>query len=958
MDLDSSEKCTGHGAPVECITLSSSHGRPGKIYFRCSRPLKERCKYFRVLPSTTAPNRSIHNNRALNEAFEGGGVRKSNPTQRRKNLENSLFRADDSEVGNIPKCRCGSVAARRTVRKEGRNKGKIFFACQKPVGQQCGFFEWDNHPDHPNQGQSQNPQHGNHQKVSVQQNPRTIIVGPAGGEVQAEEIPFVVPGGPPGCQCDLPAVEYTVKKQGPNRGRKFFVCQLPREKKCRFFQWADEVGQKRSAGAAHQDSSGAVSSHTAKRQKKMTGTVIDMSMDEIDSFKFIMYSRFPASLKDAIKQYKGLRIEKCNKLGAEEVIIPLDKVQHFETLVTTCAGAVVERNISDDLLRRVMKYSEEEIQRQKRDLIKTSLDEILPPLMCEKLMQFQWEGVNFALKRGGRCLIGDDMGLGKTLQAIAVARIYMTNWPLLIICPSSLRINWKEELLNWLGSDLDEEDILVMMTGKDTTKNIHRVNIVSYDLVRKIPRTSLSKCQFIIADESHYLKSGTAKRTQAVVPMLKAAKRAILLSGTPALSRPVELFSQINALAPGLFPDYHEYVQRYCNAHYGFFGYDVSGASNLQELNILLRGSVLIRRKKEDVLTQLPDKQRQVIWVQTKSKVMKELTSVHSKLLAAKDAVNSASNESQAMSLQMAVRAAQNELYSLTGQAKLDSILEFCRDTAESGCKFIVFAHHALVMGPIFDYVTQKLRLDAIRIDGNTKQESRQSLCSKFQTDPSCKVAVLSITAAGVGITLTEAKVVLFAELYWNPGSLLQAEDRAHRIGQKDCVLVQYLLAKNTIDESMWETVRKKLHVVGHSLTGTAGRMEVGKEKNEKETDKRGGIESYFKKAPKKNPRREVEETDEEVEDDIDEAPVEDFESPQSTSGTPPESRKNDRHGDDNNSSTIVFPTRMAQLQRDPRDFMTTCDSNSEKNVALQRRVDADRALAEKLRAEFNKDVL
>ncbi|KAI0560478.1 Helicase [Gracilaria domingensis] len=927
MNLEPNEKCTGHGEPVERVILTPSSRKPGKTYFRCSRPLNERCQYFRMGPANNASTGGNQNNRSHEGARQRDGGAVSNNLQRQLNFENSSLFGNGPSPENNPNCKCGSAAAHRTVRKQGRNKGRKFYTCPKPVGEQCGFFEWDNTPVNANQEQQSQ------------------------GAFQRTE---TAPVEPPKCQCDLPASDFIVRKPGRNQGRKFYTCSKPREKRCGYFEWAEDVSKKRTATAAHHSSSNAITAQPAKKQKHNPSDVIDMKMEEIDSFKFILYARFSQELKDAVKQYEGLRIEKCEMLGAEQVIIPLEKVYRFESFVKNCVGAAVERDISDDLLRRLMKYFQKENERQRREVIKAPLDEILPPLVCEKLMQFQWEGIHFALKRGGRCLIGDDMGLGKTLQAIAVARIYMKNWPLLIICPSSLRHNWKDELLNWLSNDLDEDEILVMMTGKDTAKAIRRVNIVSYDLVRKIPRTSLSKCQFVVADESHYLKSGTAKRTQAVVPLLKNAKRAVLLSGTPALSRPVELFSQVNAIAPDLFPDYQEYVQRYCNAHYGFFGYDVSGASNLQELNTLLRGSILVRRTKEAVLTQLPDKQRQVMWVQTKSKIMKEVAVVSDKLLKAREAANAAVNEDQAMRLRMAVRAAQNELYSLTGQAKIESVLEFCRDTSEAGCKFIVFAHHALVMDPIYDYVTMKLKLDAIRIDGNTKQDSRQSLCSKFQTDPNCKVAVLSITAAGVGITLTEAKVVLFAELYWNPGTLLQAEDRAHRIGQKDCVLVKYLLAKNTIDESMWGTVRKKLHVVGHSLTGAAARMEVGKEQNES-SNKSVGIESYFKKVSKNPHRREVEDTPEDI-DVFHEDPDEDPEASYPESRTPTQIRENNVRSEGKQGSPIMFPTRMDQLGSN--ELINLVGSNEEYKPVVQRRIDADRALAEKLQAEFNKEIL
>lgn len=541
----------------------------------------------------------------------------------------------------------------------------------------------------------------------------------------------------------------------------------------------------------------------------------------------------PAAVKEAVIKFNDANAEACNKktsFGEVQAKIPVTKVAEFETFIQAHSpGVELDFDTPRSVLDRLNIYHNSEVQREARgDVIKRPLDELLPSKVGSSLMEFQWHGVHFAMKHGGRCLIGDDMGLGKTIQAIAVARVYMNDWPLLIVCPSSLRLNWKEEILRWLGDDVVEQDIQVYMTGKDAKKSLKRVNIASYDLIRKIPASNLERCQFIIADESHYLKSCNAQRTKIVTPLVKRARRALLLSGTPALSRPVELFSQVNAIAPNLFPCYNDYVIRYCNARQTYWGFDVNGSSNLEELHTILTGTILIRRKKDDVLTQLPEKIRQVTWVETKSSVMRLVEQKHVEFEDAKKAANEASSPEEANGLSMRVKGLQNELYALTAEAKIDSILEFCKDTAESGCKFIVFAHHTKTIDRLDEYVRTKLKLGLIRIDGNTAQADRQALCKKFQQNTNTyRVALLSITAAGVGLTLTKATCVLFAELYWNPGTLLQAEDRAHRIGQRNSILVTYLLAKKTIDESMWKTIRRKLTVVGQSLTGTAAKMEA-----------------------------------------------------------------------------------------------------------------------------------
>lgn len=792
---------------------------------------------------------------------------------------------------------------------------------------------------------------------------------PAGGAALAGVTAAGAEEGGPKCRCGEHAVKRTVRKEGPNKGKEFFVCRKPQGEQCRYFEWASavvagskrggdawdkgnwEVGKREAVRQGRGDESQSV-----KRPRSGGSGEIEVTLESMDAVSFQLGFNVSKKLKRVVMNFEGLRSQKTGFLGVEKVVVQIERMAEFEMYLEASTGMGLMYKIPQTSMARIIAFREAERNREHTgDVVKTSLDKILPPIMCEKLMDFQWDGIHFALKRGGRCLIGDDMGLGKTIQAIAVAKVYKADWPLLIVCPSSLRLNWKEELLRWLEDDLQEFEVNVIMTGKDIENPFERVNIVSYDLLRKIPAHSLHLCKFIIADESHYLKSISAKRSQALTPLIKAAKRALLLSGTPALSRPVELFPQINAVCPVLFPYYQEFVQRYCAAHMGRFGYDVSGASNLDELHILLRGSVLIRRKKEEVLSQLPEKQRQVIWVQTKAASMRKVAHSMAEFEAVKAAADNANSEAESATLQNAVKKVQNELYALTGEAKLDSVMEFCKDTAETGCKFIVFVHHAEVMDQLDDYISTKLKLSRIRIDGKTAQGARQGLCRDFQEDPSCRVALLSITAAGVGLTLTKATVVLFAELYWNPGSLLQAEDRAHRIGQRDCVLVKYLLAKQTLDEPMWNTVRRKLTVVGHSLTGAAARMDLTENKDTKEPTE-GRTEQFLK--PKSNLEKNGTRR---TTDDDDVVEIVDEPTPTPHSSLSAEDAKQQSNKTAKNE--IVFPTSLREVEvvslpSHTEGYLSeVCslhDLDLKQARTRQAQVDADVAFAQKLQAQFD----
>uniref|UniRef100_A0A8C3HJ49 SWI/SNF-related matrix-associated actin-dependent regulator of chromatin subfamily A-like protein 1 n=1 Tax=Chrysemys picta bellii TaxID=8478 RepID=A0A8C3HJ49_CHRPI len=368
------------------------------------------------------------------------------------------------------------------------------------------------------------------------------------------------------------------------------------------------------------------------------------------------------------------------------------------------------------------------------------------------LMPFQREGVNFAISREGRLLLADDMGLGKTIQAICIAAYYRKEWPLLVVTPSSVRFTWAE-------------------------------------------------------DESHFLKNTKTARCQAAMPLLKAAKRAILLSGTPAMSRPAELYTQIVAVRPTFFPQFHSFGLRYCDAKKMPWGWDYSRSSNLGELKLLLEESVMIRRLKSDVLSQLPAKQRKMVVVAPEGMNAKTKAELAATAKEMSKGYKSKQQEKEALLL----------FYNRTAEAKIRSVIEYILELLESGRdKFLVFAHHKIVLNAISKALENK-HVGYIRIDGSTSSAERQSLCQKFQFSEKHSVAVLSLTAANTGLTLSSADLVVFAELFWNPGVLIQAEDRAHRIGQTSSVNVHYLVAKGTADDYLWPMIQEKIKVLGEA---------------------------------------------------------------------------------------------------------------------------------------------
>ncbi|RXM33969.1 DNA annealing helicase and endonuclease ZRANB3 [Acipenser ruthenus] len=380
---------------------------------------------------------------------------------------------------------------------------------------------------------------------------------------------------------------------------------------------------------------------------------------------------------------------------------------------------------------------------------------VLPEKLRQRLMSFQKEGVKFAISRNGRCMIADEMGLGKTIQAISVAYFYKQEWPLLIVVPSSLKYPWIEEMEKWIP-ELNPDDINLIDNKVDIGRiSTSKVTVLGYGLLTSDAKTLVDalhkqKFQVIVVDESHYLKSRNAARSKILVPIVQKAARAILLTGTPALGRPEELFMQIDALYPRRFGTWIDFAKKYCNAHVRFFGqrrqWDSRGASNLDELHQRL-SKIMIRRMKDQVLTQLPPKIRQRIPFDLPKEGAKEATASFEeweKLMRALDSGTTGTDNSFVEVMGLITR-----MYKQTATAKAGAVKDYIKMMLENEkLKFLVFAHHLTMLQACTEAVIEA-KVRYIRIDGSVPSSERIHLVHQFQNDPDTRVAVLSIQAAG-----------------------------------------------------------------------------------------------------------------------------------------------------------------------------------------------------------------
>lgn len=313
------------------------------------------------------------------------------------------------------------------------------------------------------------------------------------------------------------------------------------------------------------------------------------------------------------------------------------------------------------------------------------------------------------------------------------------------------------------------------------------------------------------------------------IPAIRA-KRRVFLTGTPLVNRPIELWPIVRSLDPnGLGKSWRAYVTRYCAGHETRYGWDVSGASNLDELQTKLRATFMVRRLKSEVLRDLPPKVRQVIDVPADG--MRHLLQAEEALFAAHRAVIEklqASVDELREQGGEAYNAAVEQLRTATGVAfeemararldlavaKLPFVIEHLEAVVESTGKCVVMCwHHEVV-----DALLAHFGRNAVAVTGKVAIADRQAAVERFQTDPSCTVFVGTIKAAGVGLTLTAASTVVFAEQWWVPGDITQAEDRCHRIGQVNSVLVQHLVVDGSLDATQARVVVAKQAVIDRAL--------------------------------------------------------------------------------------------------------------------------------------------
>jgi SNF2 family DNA or RNA helicase len=405
-----------------------------------------------------------------------------------------------------------------------------------------------------------------------------------------------------------------------------------------------------------------------------------------------------------------------------------------------------------------------------------------------------------------RFILADDMGLGKTTSTV-IASMESGAKKVLIVCPASLKINWKREIENY------SDDYILVVEGKKWGSTF-KYYIINYDILKNFHTTENSEeseayqiivnegFDLAIVDEAHYISNSQAQRTKLLNDILAKIPKVWLLTGTPMTSRPINYYNLLKIVNSPLTLNWKSYVMRYCKGYQFRVGgrkiWNTSGASNLDELREQTKGIVL-RRLKTDILD-LPEKIISPIWLELKNSFYDdELTEFLRLSEENKD------KESITVTLNRLMKLRQ-----LIAIEKVEHTCELIDKVLEQDRKVIVFTNFTMSL----DMLHERYKKKSVVLDGRMSKDRRQESVDRFQNEDKVKIFIGNIKAAGVGITLTAADTVIMNDLSFVPADHSQAEDRAYRYGQKNSVLVYYPVFENTIEMTIYNILQKKKDVI------------------------------------------------------------------------------------------------------------------------------------------------
>ena len=482
-----------------------------------------------------------------------------------------------------------------------------------------------------------------------------------------------------------------------------------------------------------------------------------------------------------------------------------------------------------DEVRRMIsqadKNKKEEIEIQaKAEVIKNSFESNLDTTGIKgEPYPYQKVGMEFFLNNKGRAILSDDMGTGKTLQSLGYAHL-AGHKRILVVCPASVKFAWEVEVAKWTSF---KSFVMSSQTDPKSVPANTNVVIINYDILKKfIDSLKKVKWDCMVCDEAQYVKEKSSIRSKMVKELSRGIPSVIMLSGTPMMSRPIELYNILSIIDPYNWNNYYDYARRYCDGKMGYWGFEAKGATNLPELSKRI-SRYFLRRTKDQVLKFLPPKNRiftPVELVGDASESYYKASESFSRFLKE----NKGKKDKEiAKSLQAEKLVKINYLREISAMGKLDAAKELIRNIIDAGEKVLVFSSFNAPLEELHDEF-----MDSVLILGSTDVEDRGPMVKKFQENPDVKVFLGGFLSAGTGITLTAASNVILLDYPYRPADTEQSIDRAHRPGSTaESINIYQLHSFNTIDDFMKKLLEKKQKifdkVVNSQVCGEKGEIDV-----------------------------------------------------------------------------------------------------------------------------------
>jgi SWI/SNF-related matrix-associated actin-dependent regulator of chromatin subfamily A-like protein 1 len=459
---------------------------------------------------------------------------------------------------------------------------------------------------------------------------------------------------------------------------------------------------------------------------------------------------------------------------------------------------------------------------------------------------YQEEGVRRIQKFGGRALLGDEMGLGKTPQALWWMERYLGPGPVLIICPATLTENWRREVAKHTGRGAA---VLGGLTPprRGLRAGPRDIFIINYDVLAPRRRRGGGayegwvftlrdlRPRLLIVDEGQYIRGRHSARGRAVREIGAGVPHVLVLGGTACLEhRPFDVFPAAHLLWPERFPSAHLFGLKYCGAVKEYGAWDYRGASHTDVLYRVLRKAGLIRRRKRDVLRDLPPKTRQVVPLTLPDAARKVYDALADNARRRSRALEAELTKAKKARTRRKLRAERYGLVSSlrerTARLKLGLVTRWLEDFLESGEKLIAFGIHHSVLRPLLRHFGHRAAL----VDGSVTGRARQAALDRFNKDPSCRLLLGHVEAAGTGWSCTATSSVALLELPWGPATVLQCEGRVEGIGRGVAGRGAYsymLVAEDTLEEWLCRALERKQKILEESLDGAAaGELNVYQE--------------------------------------------------------------------------------------------------------------------------------